>query len=59
MGDDPATSLVNADGEAHEVERLFLGDSSILPGVGGANPTLTVQAVAARTADRIAERYFS
>ena len=59
MGRDPAASVVNADGEAHEVERLFLGDSSILPGVGGANPTLTVQAVAARTADRIAERYFS
>ena len=38
---------------------LRSGDSSILPGVGGANPTLTVQAVAARTADRIAGRYFS
>jgi choline dehydrogenase-like flavoprotein len=47
------------DGQAHEVERLFIGDSSIIPGVGGANPTLTAQAIATRTADRIAERYFS
>jgi len=59
MGRDPATSVVNADGEAHEVERLFVGDSSVVPSVGGANPTLTAQALAARTADRIADRYFS
>jgi choline dehydrogenase-like flavoprotein len=60
MGNDPATSVVNADGEAHEVERLFVGDNSVLPnGLGGANPTLTAQALAARTAKRIAERYFA
>jgi choline dehydrogenase-like flavoprotein len=59
MGRDPGTSVVNADGEAHEVEHLFVGDSSIIPSVGGANPTLTAQALATRTADRIAGRYFS
>ena len=59
MGNDPAGSVVNADGEAHEVERLFVGDTSILPSVGGANPTLTAQALADRTAGRIAARYFS
>ena len=33
---------------------LFVGDSSILPnGLGGPNPTLTAQAMAARTADQI------
>jgi choline dehydrogenase-like flavoprotein len=60
MGADPATSVVGPDGEAHEVERLFVGDTSVLPnGIGGPNPTLTAQAVATRTADRIAERYLS
>ena len=54
MGRDPARSVVDADGQAHEVEGLFVGDSSILPnGLGGPNPTLTAQAIAARTADRI------
>ena len=60
MGTDPATSVVDAGGEAHEVERLFIGDSSILPnGLGGPNPTLTAQALAARTAGQIATRYFA
>ncbi len=60
MGTDPATSVVDSGGEAHEVERLFVGDSSILPnGRGGPNPTLTAQALAARTAGEIARRYFA
>jgi choline dehydrogenase-like flavoprotein len=58
MGNDPAASVTDAGGEAHEVERLFVADSSSIPGVGGANPTLTAQALAARTADQIARRYF-
>ena len=58
MGSDPATSVVDSGGEAHEVERLFVGDSSILPnGLGGPNPTLTAQALAAHTADQILARY--
>jgi choline dehydrogenase-like flavoprotein len=41
------------------VERLFIGDTSILPnGLGGPNPTLTAQALAARTASEIRARYF-
>ncbi len=60
MGSNPAASVVDSGGEAHEVERLFVGDSSILPsGLGGPNPTLTAQALAARTAGQIAQRYFA
>jgi choline dehydrogenase-like flavoprotein len=45
--------------EARDVERLFLADHSALPnGVGSANPTHTGQALALRTAERLAERYF-
>jgi choline dehydrogenase-like flavoprotein len=59
MGADPATSVIDSSCEAHEVERLFVADTSVLPGVGGANPTLTAQALSARTADAIARRYFA
>jgi choline dehydrogenase-like flavoprotein len=45
--------------EAYDVERLFVADHSALSnGVGGANPTNTGQALAARTGERIVERYF-
>ena len=45
--------------EAYEVERLFVADHSVLAnGVGGPNPTNTGQALAARTGERIVERYF-
>jgi choline dehydrogenase-like flavoprotein len=52
--------VCDADGQAHEVAGLFVGDSSALPnGLGGPNPTLTAQALATRTADRIFELTFS
>ena len=45
--------------EAYDVDRLFVADHSALAnGVGGANPTNTGQALAARTAERIVDRYF-
>jgi choline dehydrogenase-like flavoprotein len=60
MGADPATSVVDGGGEAHEIAGLFAGDTSILPnGLGGPNPTLTAQAIATRTAGEIARRYFA
>lgn len=45
--------------EAFQVKRLFIADNSVLyNGIGGPNPTLTTQALATRTADKIAELYF-
>lgn len=45
--------------EACDVDRLFIADHSVLAnGVGGANPTNTGQALAARTAEKIVDRYF-
>lgn len=59
MGLDPATSVVDHDGAAHAVERLWIADNSVLPNsLGGANPTPTTQALATRTAERIAARHF-
>jgi choline dehydrogenase-like flavoprotein len=46
--------------EAYQVKGLFIADNSVLyNGIGGPNPTLTTQALAARTADRIAALYFA
>lgn len=51
MGSDPATSVVDKFGRTHDVDNLFVCDGSILPTQGSANPGLTIQALAARTAD--------
>ncbi|HWB61857.1 MAG TPA: GMC family oxidoreductase [Chthoniobacteraceae bacterium] len=51
MGKDPATSVVDQFGRTHDIPNLFVCDGSILPTQGSANPGLTIQALAARTAD--------
>ena len=59
MGADPATSVLKPSGEARFVQRLFIADNSALAnGLGGPNPTLTTQALATRTAERIFVKYF-
>jgi len=54
MGDDPSRSVVDADGRAHRLPNLFIADSSVFVTSAGVNPSLTVQAIAARSADQIA-----
>ena len=45
--------------EAKQVKRLYIADNSVLyNGLGGPNPTLTTQALATRTAEKISEKYF-
>ena len=56
MGVDSATSVVDPWGQAHDVENLYLVDGSIFVTAGGLNPTSTMQALALRIADRIADR---
>jgi choline dehydrogenase-like flavoprotein len=53
MGFDPATSVVDADCRSWDIPNLWVCDGSVFPTVGGANPSLTIQAIALRTADRI------
>ncbi len=58
MGDDPATSVVDRFGRAHDVANLYIVDGSIFPTSGGVNPTPTIAALALRTAEHLlAERY--
>ncbi|MCU0879919.1 MAG: GMC family oxidoreductase, partial [Pirellulaceae bacterium] len=44
MGTDPATSVVDAWGRAHDVPNLFIMDGSIWPTSSGMNPTATIVA---------------
>jgi choline dehydrogenase-like flavoprotein len=53
MGDDASTSVVNADCRSWDIPNLWICDGSVFPTVGGVNPSLTIQAIACRTADRI------
>jgi choline dehydrogenase-like flavoprotein len=54
MGSDPRDSVVDADCRSHDVPNLFICDGSVFPTGAGVNPSLTIEAIAARTADRIA-----
>jgi choline dehydrogenase-like flavoprotein len=51
MGKSPRDSVVDKFGRTHDIANLFICDGSILPTQGSANPGLTIQALAARTAD--------
>ncbi len=53
MGNDPRSSVVNADCRSWDIPNLWICDGSVFPTVGGVNPSLTIQAIACRTADRI------
>ena len=53
MGFDRKSSVVNADCRTWDIPNLWICDGSVFPTVGGVNPSLTIQAIACRTADRI------
>lgn len=54
MGNDETTSVVDRFGQNHRWRNLFVADASVLPSTnGGIGPTLTIQALALRTADRM------
>ncbi len=57
MGNDPETSVLDADCRAHEVPNLYVVDGSCMPTSGGAPPTLTILANSFRVAARIVERF--
>ena len=55
MGDDPRTSVVDSWLRSHDHPNLYLVGSGTFPTVGTANPTLTLSALALRTADKIVD----
>ncbi len=57
MGADPRNSVVNGFCQAHDVPNLFVVDGSVFPSASEKNPTHTIMALAARTADHMTERF--
>ncbi len=55
MGGDPSRSVVNSFGQLHEAPRLFVLGGATFPTQPGYNPTLTIQALALRSATHIAQ----
>lgn len=56
FGDNPATSVLDADCRAHEVDNLYVTDGSFMPTGGSVPYTWTIYANAFRVADRIKAR---
>ncbi|MBL4848448.1 MAG: GMC family oxidoreductase [Planctomycetes bacterium] len=57
LGEDPATSVADPDGFSHEVPNLGFADGSAVPSSGsGDSPSLTISALAIRTADKALAR---
>ncbi len=56
MGTDPDQSVVDADGRTHDIGNLLIADGSLFPTSTPSNPTLTIQAMALRIAERLIAR---
>ncbi len=56
FGIDPASSVLNLDCRAHEVDNLYVADASFFPSIGAVNPTLTIIANALRVAEHLKQR---
>ena len=52
-GRDARSSAARPSGEVHGVDGLWIGDGSLLPSAPGANPMISIVALAARVADHL------
>ena len=58
MGHNPRTSVINADGQLHEVPNVYVSDGSALPTSGAVPSTFTIMANALRIGEGIAQRSY-
>jgi choline dehydrogenase-like flavoprotein len=56
FGADPKSSVLDTDCRAHEVDNLYVVDTSFFPSIGAVNPALTAMANALRVGDHLLER---
>ena len=56
FGADPATSVLDVNCKAHELDNLYVVDASFSPSIGAVNPALTVMANAIRVGEHLLER---
>ena len=59
FGTDPATSVLDINCKAHELDNLYVVDTSFFPSIGAVNPALTAMANAIRVGEHIAQRLAS
>jgi choline dehydrogenase-like flavoprotein len=56
MGEDPSTSVLDRECRAHEMDNLYVVDTSVFPSIGAVNPALTAMANSLRVGDHLLER---
>lgn len=56
FGTDPSNSVLDTNCKAHEVDNLYVVDTSFFPSIGAVNPALTAMANALRVADHLTHR---
>ncbi len=56
FGTDPTSSVLDPDCKAHELDNLYVVDSSFFASIGAVNPTLTIIANSLRVGDHLLER---
>jgi choline dehydrogenase-like flavoprotein len=56
FGDDPTTSVLDVQCKAHELDNLYVVDTSFFPSIGAVNPALTAMANALRVGEHLLER---
>jgi choline dehydrogenase-like flavoprotein len=56
FGNDPATSVLDVNCKAHELDNLYVVDTSFFPSIGAVNPALTAMANAMRVGEHLIER---
>jgi choline dehydrogenase-like flavoprotein len=56
FGSDPATSALDRNCKAHDVDNLYVVDASFFPSSGAVNPALTIMANALRVGDHLRQR---
>ncbi len=56
FGDDPASSVLDRDCKAHELDNLYVVDTSFFVSIGAVNPSLTAIANALRVGDHLLRR---
>jgi choline dehydrogenase-like flavoprotein len=59
MGDDPGTSVCDANLRVHDSPNLYLAGSEVFPTGTGLPPVLTIVGLAHRLADHLVERFAS
>jgi choline dehydrogenase-like flavoprotein len=56
FGRDPATSVLDTDCKAHDLDNLYVVDGGFMPSIGAVNPALTIIANALRVGDHLVAR---